>query len=103
MNVSETSAFDDLLAALKVAELPKEEQEELLLELNDIVLQGTLARLLERMDEETRNEFSTLLERKADDAEMEAFITKNVPDAEAIIEETIRNITRNMLAVSEEE
>ena len=96
-----TNAFEELLEALKVRELAEEEQEALLLELNELIAQSTLVRLLEHMDDATQSEFSTLLDGGASEAEAEAFIAQKVPNADAILEEVIRNLTRDVLAGGE--
>jgi|GEM_PF-4454686 len=97
METTQTSALEELLEALKVGELAEEEQEQLMLELNDLVTQSTLVRMLERMDEESQTEFSALLDGEASEEEVEAFLAQKVPDADAILEDVIRGITKDVL------
>lgn len=98
MDAPTTNAFEELLEALKVRELAEEEQEALLLELNELIAQSTLVRLLEQMDDATQSEFSALLDGGASEAEAEAFIAQRVPNADAILEEVIRSLTKDVLA-----
>ena len=91
-----------LLEALNVSELPVEEQEELILSLNDMVFEGTLVRLIERMDEPTREEFSALLEKDTPEEEVEAFIAERVPDADKAVEETVADLTNDILSATKQ-
>lgn len=92
----EETRFEEIIAALKVDELSESEQEEFLLELNDIVLKSTLARIIERMDDTTRDDFAALLDREASDDEVEAFLAERVPEAAGALDEAIADITSDI-------
>lgn len=90
-----------LLDAFDLAELEPEEQEEILLDLSDLVFKGTMVRVIEQMDDETRDQFNTLLDSDANEDEVQAFIEKYVPDADALVKETIDELRDDILAVTE--
>jgi L-asparaginase/Glu-tRNA(Gln) amidotransferase subunit D len=93
--------FTNILDALDLAELPETEQEEILLDLNDLIYKGTMVRLIEKMDEATRDEFAKLLDGNATEDQIEAFIEANVPEADALLQETVEEMTNDILAVTE--
>ncbi len=90
----------NIIEALNLAELPEAEQEEMLLDLQDLVFKGTMVRLIEMMDEKTREEFSALLDKDAAEEEIEAFIEKHVPNADAVAQDTMDELTDDILAVT---
>ncbi|MES2225215.1 MAG: DUF5663 domain-containing protein [Patescibacteria group bacterium] len=93
---------ETLLKALDLTELPVEEQEELLLEFNSLVFEGTMLRLIDRMDEPTREAFEALLETDPSDDQVEAFLALKVPDVDSIVEETLADIRNDILSVTGE-
>ncbi len=92
----------DIMTALQIDELAPEEQEELLLDLGDLILRGSMARLVERMDGKTREEFTALMERNASDEEVEAFLAARVPGADAAVQEAVQDLTDDILAATAE-
>jgi hypothetical protein len=89
-----------LLDALDISELPVEEQEEFLLELNALVFKGSLIRLIERMDEPTKDAFNALMDTDPSEEDVEAFLTERVPDADVAVQETLEELTNDILAVT---
>ena len=89
-----------VLDALQISELPLEEQEALLLDLNALVFRSSIARIMERMDEQTRDEFAKLLDSGADEDAVEAFLRSRVADADSAVAETVREISDDILAVT---
>lgn len=98
MNTQNTP--DQLLSALEVENLDPQEQEALLLELNEIVFRGSMIRLIEKMDEKSREEFAVLMEGDADEKAVEAFLMERVPDADKAVAETVAELTDDILAVT---
>lgn len=90
----------DLLKALDFESLSPEEQEELLLELNELVYKGSLMRLISMMDEKTKTDFDKLLDSGADENEVEGFLEARVPDSGRAVEDTIRELRDDILAVT---
>lgn len=95
-----TTVPDNILDALNFSELEQEEQEELLVELNEIIFKSTFVRLLERMDEKTREEFTALMERDASDDEVQGFIESKVPDADSAVIEAVEELTSDILTLT---
>ena len=89
-----------ILEALDLPDLSPEEQEEMLTDLDEMIFQGTLVRLLEMMDEATQAEFEALMERDASPEELEAFLDKKVPNSKSAVEDTIREMTDDILALT---
>lgn len=95
-----TTNLSPILDALQLTELPAEEQEALLLELNELVFKGTMVRLIERMDEPSRDEFTKLMESDADEASVEAFLRERVTNADQVVAETVAELADDILAVT---
>ncbi|MDP3403018.1 MAG: DUF5663 domain-containing protein [bacterium] len=89
-----------VLEALELNELPVEEQEALLVDLNELIFKGTMVRLIELMDESSRDEFAKLMESGADEAVVEAFLREKVPNADRAVEETVAELADDILAVT---
>lgn len=89
-----------LLEALHVAELSAAEQETLLLDLNELILESTLTKMLDGMDEPTKAKFIALMEGEPEESSVEAFIAQNVPNADALVAEAVQEITDDILAVT---
>jgi len=91
-----------LIDALGMQELLPEEQEEMLLDLNALVWEGALVRMLEQMDAATKDEFEKLLDSEADEEEVETFLAQHVPGAEQAVTDTMKELTDDILAVTGE-
>lgn len=91
---------DNILDALNFAELEADEQQELLYELHEIIFKGTFVRLLERLDEPSRDEFTAMLERDASDEEVQGFIESRIPDADSAVTETVQELTSDILTLT---
>lgn len=97
---TDTTSLDVIINALKVADLPADEQEKILLELNALVFRGSVMRMLESMDEPTREQFNTLVESDASEEQLQAFITKHVPNSDQVVADTVASLTSDILAVT---
>ncbi|MES2668342.1 MAG: DUF5663 domain-containing protein [Patescibacteria group bacterium] len=89
-----------VLDALKLGDLPKEEQEALLLELNELVFKGAMLRIVERMDEATSQAFAQLMESDADEETVEAFLKERVPGMDEAVAETLADLTDDILSAT---
>ncbi len=100
MNLTnENKKFDTIFDALHLTELPEVEQEQIILDLNDLIFQGTIVRLLEQMDEKTQDQFTKLLDLDASEEEVSAFVQKHVPNSHEAIKDTVAELTEDILAV----
>lgn len=89
----------DILEALNIAALEPAEQEEILLDLNSLIFRGTMVRLMERMDEQTRDDFAKFVEANPSEEAITAFLAERVPDADSAVTETLQDLTDDILAV----
>lgn len=92
--------LEKVIEALHLADLPEEEQESMLLELNALVFRGSIMRMIEGMDEPTKAAFSTLVEKGGSEEELQAFLAENVPHADQAVADTIAALTSDILAVT---
>jgi len=95
-----TAPTASLLNALGIEELLPEEQEELLLDLNSLIWEGSLIRLIEKMDDATKEAFEKLLAADAGEDEVQAFLDEHVPDSGQAVADTVQELTDDILAVT---
>lgn len=100
MDTSAITTPNDLFDALDIASLELEEQEALITDIGSLLFKGTLLRLLPTMDEETKEAFMAILEGTPEDGAVEAFLKERVPNAEAAAQETLQELTSDILAVT---
>lgn len=86
--------------ALGLTELSAEEQEALLLDLNSLIFRGSMIRLIERMDDTARDEFTKLMDSGADEEAVEAFLAERVPDADSAVLDTVKELSDDILAAT---
>jgi len=92
--------FSAIQEALEFDEMTPEEQEELMLDLSNLIYNGTMLRIMERMDEKYKDEFLELIDKGASQEELATFIEKNVPNADSAVEETVAELTSDILATT---
>lgn len=92
--------IQNLIDALKLNELEPEEQEAMILEVHELVFRGALARTIELMDEQTREEFSALLDTEPTENEVDEFLKTRVPGADTAVAEAVQEIADDILAIS---
>lgn len=90
----------NLIEALDIGALSAEEQEEILLDFGDLVFQGTMLRLVERMDAATKADFDAIMETDPSEDEIMEFLQARMPDAEQAVEETIAGMRSDILAAT---
>jgi len=90
----------DAMQALDMGGLSPKEQESLLLDLNSLIFRGSMVRLVERMDESAREQFSKLVDKGGSEDQIEAFLQAHVPDADAAVAEAVKEISDDILAVT---
>ncbi len=100
MSNTKTSTADTILDALNLDAFEPEEQQEMLLTLSDLIFRGSLVRLIERMDEQTKTDFSALVEKGASGEEIEAFIKERVPEGDSAVTDTVKELAEDMAAVA---
>ncbi len=89
-----------LFDALGLEDLLPEEQETILLDLNSLIMKGSLVRLAEMMDEKTRADFDALMSGDPSEDDVQAFLEERVPNADIAVADTVRELTDDILAVT---
>ena len=97
--MSATAPAMNIMSALQLDMMTVPEQEKTLLALSDLVFKGTLLRVVEKMDDKTREEFSALLEKDASPEEVQSFLTARVPGADKAAGEVLADIASDMEAL----
>lgn len=97
-----TTGLQDIVEALALADLPDEEREQILLDIQELVFKGTVVRLVDRMDDATRADFTALMERDASEEEVEEFLKVRVIDADGAVAEAVQDLTDDILAVTKD-
>jgi hypothetical protein len=97
-----TPGLQDIVEALSLADLPDEEREQILLDIQELVFKSTMVRLVDRMDDATRADFTTLMERDAGEEEVEEFLKTRVIDADGAVAEAVQDLTDDILAVTKD-
>jgi hypothetical protein len=95
-------ATKSLVDALGLKELLPEEQEEILIDLGTLIFKGSLIRMIELMDDETKQTFDMLMEKDTDEEEILAFLTEKVPGADQAVAETVKELTDDILSATGE-
>ncbi|MDB5237452.1 MAG: hypothetical protein JWL88_554 [Parcubacteria group bacterium] len=80
--------------------MPVEEQEQVLLKMNELIFRGSIMRMLEQMDQPTRDAFNSLVESEGSEEDLQAFLKKNVPNADQAVADTVAALTSDILAVT---
>lgn len=98
----QTTDNKTLLDALRLEELLPQEQEELLLDLSSLIFKGSLLRMMDTMNESTRQALSDLIEQDISEEEVQAFLKEKVPEADQAVIDTVKDLTDDILAVTGE-
>ncbi|OGG72349.1 hypothetical protein A3E65_02350 [Candidatus Kaiserbacteria bacterium RIFCSPHIGHO2_12_FULL_56_13] len=88
----------NLIAVLNLHQYPAKEQEELLIALGNAAFRGTLARLIQKMNEKARVDFSALLARNASPEEVDTFLKERVQGAEEATADTLSDLASDLKA-----
>jgi hypothetical protein len=97
---TKSSELPSLLKALQLSELEPNEQEKILLDIDELIFKGTMIRIMEQMNEKSREKFTVLLESDSPEEDIEKFIEIHAPNADSAVIETIKELTDDMLAVT---
>ena len=95
-----TPAQSALADALSLEGLDRGDQEEILMDLQQAFLKTGMLSLVERMDDQARARFEALLAANPTEEELLGFLRHAVPDADAVIAETIREMGNDILGAS---
>ncbi|HEY0948094.1 MAG TPA: DUF5663 domain-containing protein [Candidatus Paceibacterota bacterium] len=90
--------YRTILDTLDVAALPEEDQQALLEDLHELVFKGSLVRMIEQMDDATKEAFEALMTSDAAEEQIEAFLKERVPGADQAVEDTVRELAGDILS-----
>ncbi|HFC10917.1 MAG TPA: hypothetical protein ENJ75_01870 [Candidatus Kaiserbacteria bacterium] len=90
------SPVQALLSSLNLSAYSQEEQEKILADLSGTIFQGVLVRLVEKMDDKTKKEFSEFVDGDVDGDEIVAFLRENVEGADDVVLEVVRDMTQDV-------
>lgn len=96
-----TTDLERIITALNMEELAPEEQQDLMLELNSLVFRSALTRIVEQMDEATRTQFTAFVDTNPTQEQLAAFLIETVPGADKAVEDTVAELTSDILSVTE--
>lgn len=85
-----------IASALKLDDLSKEDQEEVVGGLADVVMRRTLLDLTLALPEEKQEAFLTLV-NEGNQEELKVFVEKNIPDAQTIIKNAVNGEINSFL------
>ncbi|MFA6324821.1 MAG: DUF5663 domain-containing protein [Candidatus Paceibacterota bacterium] len=78
---------NNIINALNIENLSKEEQEDIILQVGSVIYQNVLMRTMETMPENIVDEFEKQLDNNTEPEQIFDFLKNNVKDFEKIIEE----------------
>lgn len=93
-----STAQEKLLTALDLESLPPEEQEAFLADISDLVFEDSLTRMVEAMDQKTREDFGALMESDAEEDAVEAFLKERVPGADQAVADAMAELADAILS-----
>lgn len=100
---TQTSSIETLISALNLSAYSQEKQEQIILNISDTLFKGTLVRLVERMDDATRNDLNTLMESDISSEDVVTFLKERVSGADEVVHEVLHEITNDIAQLSVKE
>jgi hypothetical protein len=98
--MSVLTSYQNILDAVEFSKLTPTEQEIFLLDLNSTIFRGAVTRTVELMDDATASAWYELLAHGASEEKMQQFLTRNVPQAELVLADTVETLASDILAVT---
>jgi hypothetical protein len=92
--------LDKIYKALELEFMTDEEQDEIMLDISSLILEGTMIRVMEQMKDNDKEELLALEDRNAPQEEIAAFIKAHIPEADMLLEDTVNQLTNDILAVT---
>ena len=104
MVINNQELHDILIKELGISGLPKEAQDEIAGKLGEIILKSLTAAIFESLSSDAREEFEKI-SVNGDNALIQEFLEKSVPDMHALMENEVRKTLQNFggAELSEEE
>lgn len=88
-----------LIATYNLGDLPKDDQDDVLNKISELIYQAVLLRALPLLSDKQQDEFEKLLDNDAEPEELMAFFSKNVPGFEAIVKEEVEKFYKQAMQI----
>jgi hypothetical protein len=86
--------------ALEFDRMSQEEQEDTMVEISNLIFQGTMIKVMELMSEEDKNGLFALEDSQASEESITEYINAHVPNSDSLVKETIDDLVNDILAVT---
>lgn len=90
----------DVFEMLDLEGMTPDEQADVLVDIQELITQGVMVRVVERMNDETRAAFEQLLATEADEETVTAFLEHHVSDMDAVVAETVADLQGDILSAT---
>lgn len=98
---NQTQPGQNIFTALGLDNLPEEKKAELLKDMTELVEKRVMARIVEEMSVEQKEEFDKLVENNANPEEINVFLQNGFPNFLKIFEEETNRVRSEMLSMGE--
>jgi hypothetical protein len=96
MDTKQTYTLDQIIEEFfDLTEYTEEQKETVIAETGDIIMEGTILKLLNKSDESTQNKFADFIETNPSDDQMTKFISDNFPNFQEMLIEEV-NILKSL-------
>lgn len=96
MALDQEALKQDLLKTFGLDSLPQDKQEELLSKIGEALLKRIFLETMEKIGDEGVKEYEALLDREANQAEIEAFFEKKIPGYDVFVEDVVKGFKEGM-------
>jgi len=86
----------DLIEALGISDLPREERDNLLAKAIEVLLKRIFVETISRLDEESRKKYMDMVEKNLTPEEVEAFVKEKIPKYDELVMEIARQFRDEM-------
>jgi hypothetical protein len=86
--------------ALEFDRMSQEEQEDTMVEISNLIFQGTMIKVMELMSEEDKNGLFALEDSQASEESITEYINAHVPNSDSLVKEPIDDLVNDILAVT---
>jgi len=94
-------AFQDLMEALGLAELPEDKQDELVVKMTEVILKRMFVETMDRLKPAEQDEYGEMLDHGATPEEIEQFLRGKIDNYEQVLEKVVANFKQEMIGDKE--
>ena len=96
MDMRQRNMQADLIEALGISDLPREERDNLLAKAIEVLLKRIFVETISRLDEESRKKYMDMVEKNLTPEEVEAFVKEKIPKYDELVMEIARQFRDEM-------